>query len=223
MKNILLAIFSAISISSFGQVWTNYQVDSMLTLMIPDSYKVRDTLGQRVVTAVIDNGLILVSMLPNAGETSMNVESEEDLLKMYKGFTKGYIKSQQGQLIKEEIIDKSGLKMVRFSFRTEMGGEKQIRHCESVFVNEKMYSINFWEAETQTNEMAALREKLFLSLRFSSKPGLKNQMSYKPENDKEYNQGVLLEKITIALLIGLAIWVSIKRNKKRVSAKLPGR
>lgn len=222
MKNILLAIFTAISISSFGQVWTNYQVDSMLTLMIPGSYKVRDTLGQRVITAEIDNGLILVSMLPNAGETSMNVESEEDLLKMYKGFTNGYIKSQQGQLIKEEIIDKSGLKMVRFSFRAEMGGEKQIWYCESVFVNEKMYSINFGEAEPLTNEMAALREKLFLSLRFSSKPGLKNQMSYKPENDKEYNQGLLLGKITIGLLIGLAIWVSIKRNKKRVSAKLPG-
>jgi hypothetical protein len=218
MKNILLAIFSAISISSFGQVWTDYQADSMLTLMIPDSFKVRDTLGQRVITAEIANGLILVSIRPNSGETSMNVESEEDLLKMYKGF----IKSQQGQLIKEEIIDKSGLKMVRFSFRTEMGGEKQIRHCESVLINEKMYSINFWEVESLTNEMAALREKLFLSLRFSSKAGLKNQMSYKPENDKEYNQGLLLGKITIALLIGLAIWFSRRGKNKKVSAKLPG-
>ena len=195
----------------------------MLTLTIPDSFKVRDMLGQRVITAKIDNGLILVSVRPNSGETSLNVESEEDLLKTYKGFTKGFIKSQQGQLIKEEIIDKRGLKMVRFSFRTEMGGEKQIRHCEAVLINEKMYSINFWEVESLTNEMAALREKLFLSLRFSSKAGLKDQMSYKPENDKEYNQGLLLGKITIALLIGLAIWFSISRKKKRVSAKLPGR
>jgi hypothetical protein len=94
--------------------------------------------------------------------------------------------------------------------------------AKSVLINEKMYSINFWEVESLTNEMAALREKLFLSLRFSSKAGLKNQMSYKPENDKEYNQGLLLGKITIALLIGLAIWFSRRGKNKKVSAKLPG-
>jgi len=220
MKNILLAIFTAISINSFGQDWTNYQVDSTLTLTIPDNYKARDTMGQRVITAEIDNGLILISSLPNAGEVAMNVESEEQLLKVYKGLVTGYINRQHGQLIKEEIIENSGLKMIRFSYKTAMAGEKQIRHCLSVFVNEKMYSVNFWEVESLTNELAKQREKLFSSLRFSSKVGLKNQMSYKPENDKEYNQGLLLGKITMALIIGVIFWFSRRGKKKRADAKI---
>ncbi|OQP59425.1 hypothetical protein A3860_37855 [Niastella vici] len=219
MKNILLVIFSAISINSFGQAWTDYKVDSNLTLMIPGNYKAQDTSGQRVIKAEIDNGLILISILANSGELSMNVESEEELLKVYKGFEKGYVNSQHGQLIKDEIIENSGLKMIRFSFRAAMSGEKQIRHCTAVFVNDKMYSINFLEVESLTNEMAEQREKLFSSLKFSPNLGRKNQMSYKQENDKAYNQGLLLGKITIALIIGLGVWVSSRRKKKKVFAK----
>jgi len=219
MKNIFLVIFSAISINSFGQAWVDCKVDSNLTLMMPDNYKIQDTLGQRVIKAGIDNGLILISILENSGELSMNVESEAQLLKVYKGYENGYVKSQHGQLIKEEIIENSGLKMIRFSVSTAMGGEKQIRHCTAVFVNDKMYSINFWEVESLTNEMAKLREKLFSSLKFSPKIGRNNQMTYKQENDRAYNQGLLLGNITMVVIVGLGIWFSTRRKKKKAFPK----
>jgi hypothetical protein len=221
MKNILLAIFIAISINSLGQNWTDQQVDSTLTLMLPDNYKVIDTLGRRIISARIENGFVFTSILPNTGEVSINVQSEDELIKSYKGLEKGCIKSQHGQLIKDEIIENSGLKMIRFSYKASMNGERLVCHCVSAFVNEKMYSVSFAEVESMTNEMSATREKLFSSLRFSPGLGLKNQMSNKGEEEKEINQGYLIGQITIlGLIIGLVYWGSKKGKKKRVMSPI---
>jgi hypothetical protein len=226
MKKILLTIFIAISINSLGQNWTNYQVDSILTLAIPDNYKVTDTLGQRLTTARIDNGLILVSALANEGEIATNIQNEAELIRFYKGFEKGHLNSQHGQAIKDEIVENSGLKMFRFSYKASMNGEVQIRHCLVVFVNEKMYAVNFWEVESMTNDMSATREKLFSSLKFPTNPGLKNQMTNKGDEERKVKQGELIGQITIfGLIIGLAIWRTKRAKKKRVMApkiKKPG-
>jgi hypothetical protein len=219
MKKILLPIFIAISINSFGQNWTNYQVDSILTLTIPDNYKVTDKMGHRMTTARIENGLIMVSSLANEGEIATNVQNEGELIRFYKNFEKGYLKSQHGQAIKDEIVENSGLKMIRFSYKASMNGELQIRHCLSVFVNEKMYAVNFWEIESMTNDMSATREKLFSSLKFPTNPGLKNQMTNKAEEEKKVKQGELIGQITIfGLIIGLTIWFTKREKKKRVMA-----
>src|SRR5687768_12327073 len=110
MNRVLLTILTVISISSFGQQWSEYQVDSTLTLVLPDNRVIKDTLGQRIIKSTIDNGVIIVSVLPTAGRT-LNVKNEDELISWYKDFVKGSI-PKNGQLIKEEIIENSGLKMV---------------------------------------------------------------------------------------------------------------
>ena len=224
MNKLLIAILTAISISGFGQQWSEYQVDSTLALVLPDNYQVRDTLGQRVITARIDNGLILISILPNSGQTAINVQNEKELINSYKGLREGLINSQGGQLIREEIIEIGGLKLIRFSFHATMGEEKQIRHCVAAFVNEKTYSINFWEVESMTNEMTADREKLFSSLRFPTGLQLKNQMSNSIEGSRSFNVGYLIGQILgyglmLGLLIALVVWVSKKVRRKSTNAQ----
>ena len=95
-----------------------------------------------------------------------------------------------------------------------------------MFVNEKMYSVNFWEVESMTNDMSATREKLFSSLKFPPNLGLKNQMTNKAEEGREVKQGELIGQITIfGLIIGLTIWFTKRAKKKRVMApkiKKPG-
>jgi hypothetical protein len=105
-----------------------------------------------------------------------------------------------------------------------MGEERQIRHCIVVFVNEKTYSINFWEVESLTNEMADIREKLFSSLKFPMNLGLNNQKSYSIEGTRSYNVGYLVGQILgFGLMIGLVIvvvrWVSKKVKKKSTNAQ----
>lgn len=224
MRRILITLLTLISLSSFGQQWIEYKVDSTLTVTIPDNYQVRDTLGQRVITSRVDDGLIIISILPNTGQTAINVQNEKELIDSYKNMREGFIESQGGQLIEETIIDNGGLKLNRFSFRATMGEERQIRHSVSAFVNETSYSINFWEAESMTNEMTGDREKLFSSIKFPTNLGLTNQMSNAIEGTRSYNIGYLFGKLLgyglmIALIVALVRWISKRGKKKSTSAQ----
>jgi hypothetical protein len=219
MKNILLTLFIAISINSFAQDWTDYQVDSVLTLKLPDNYNIYDTLGIKVISAAIENAMITVSILQNTGENAFGIKDEKELLAGYEGFKKGYIKSNHGQLIKDQIIEAGGLKMILFSFHTEVEGEKQVRHCIAVIVNKKTYAISFTEVESLSDKMAKTREIVFSSIKFSPGLGLNNQLSTKGSDERAYNQGLLLGKITVGLLIALAIWLSTRRKKKKANAQ----
>jgi hypothetical protein len=224
MRILLITFLTTISLGCLGQQWAEYKVDSILMVTIPDNYQVRDTLGQRVITSRVDNGLILISVLPNTGQTAINVQNEKDLIDSYKNMREGFIESQHGQLIEEKIIDISGLKLIRFSFGATMGEEKQIRHCVSLFIKEKTYSINFWEAESITNEKTADREKLFSSIKFQANLGLKNQMSNAIEGTRSYNLGYITGKILgyglmIALVIALVKWISKRGKKKSTNAQ----
>src|SRR5688500_14276286 len=96
MKNILLTLFIAISINSFAQDWTDFQVDSVLTLKLPDNYQISDTLGIKVISAHIENATISVAILQNAGENALDIKDEKELLKWYEGFKKGYLKTNHG-------------------------------------------------------------------------------------------------------------------------------
>jgi hypothetical protein len=215
MRKIFIAILTLLSINSFGQQWTEYQVDSTLTLTIPDNFEVTDTVEQRIITAQVDNGLILVTVIPNNGKTAINVQDEKDLLDSYRGFKKGSIDSQKGQLIKEEIIEKNGLKFIRFSFSATTDGEKQKRHCLVIFVNNKIYSLNFWELESMTNEMADVREKFFSSLILPNDLTLKNQMNDSIEGSRAYQIGHFIGYslglvLTFGLIVSIVIWITRK-------------
>jgi hypothetical protein len=49
--------------------------------------------------------------------------------------------------------------------------------------------------------------------------GLNNQLSTKGADEKAYNQGLLLGKITVGLVIALVIGLSIRRKKKKANAQ----
>ena len=224
MRKILIAILTILSINSFGQQWTKYQVDSTLTLTVPDNFEVTDTVGQRVITAQVDNGLILVTVIPNEGKNAINIQDEKELLDSYKGFQKGLIESQKGQLIKEEIIEKNGLKFIRFSFRATMGDEKQIRHCLGIFVSKKIYSLNFWELASMTDEMTDVRESFFSSLILPTNLTLKNQLNDSIEGSRAYRIsyfiGYSLGLVVIfGLIILILIWITKKVRRKSTNAQ----
>jgi hypothetical protein len=175
MKNAFITILTLISLTCLGQQWTKYQLDSTLAMELPDNYKVVDTLGQRLISAQVPNGLISVLVIRNEGEMKTNIQTENELLDTYKGFRSGLINAQKGQLVEEKILEKNGLKSIRISYRVTVGNEIQLRHSLGVFVNGKMYAINFIEIESMTKEMAPVREKLFSSLIFPANSSFENQ------------------------------------------------
>lgn len=223
MKALLTTIITTISLSSFAQQWTEYKVDSVLTVTIPDNYEVQDTLGQRIIMAQVDYGAVMISVLPNTGR-DINVRNQQELIDTYKQMREGFIESQNGQLIEEQVIDNGALKLIRFSFRATMGDEKQIRHCVTAFVNKKTYTVNFWEVESMTDEMTADREKLFSSIKFPVGFSMANQLSAAKEGSLAYNIGYIIGKILFyVLLIGLVTilvrWISKRSKRKDANAQ----
>ena len=108
MKKIFTIALTFIAITCCGQQWIDYRLDSTMTVVIPDNYRVVDTMGLRVITAQSDNGLVLVTKLANKGHIAINVQNETELIKSYTGFQEGLIGSHKGTLIESEIIDRAG-------------------------------------------------------------------------------------------------------------------
>lgn len=216
MKTILSIIFILVSLNGFAQQWTEYKVDSNLTVTIPDNFVAIDTLEQHIIKAQISNALILIQRMANLGKTATSIQSKNELIKNYEEFQKGAVESQHGKLIDQQMLEKNGVQMIQFSFSASMGKEKQIRHFLVAFLNEKWYSISFWEVEALTSELKAERNKLFSSVKFLPSVGLKNQMT---GGDLAYRSGYLFGKIIIYTLIIVGVvalirLVSKKRQKK---------
>jgi hypothetical protein len=224
VNRVLIIILTVISVSSFGQQWSDYKVDESLTVYMPDRFEVMDTLGQHIIRAQIDNALIMIQRIPNKGEQATNIQDKSELIENYKEFQKGIIESQKGKLKNQQIIDKDGLQLIQFSYYATMGEEKQVRHCLGVFINESWYAVQFWEVEAMANELTKVREQFFSSVKLPAGQSLKNQMSNSIEGSRSYNLGFLIGKtlgyiLMLGIIASLVIWISKKVKRKSTNAQ----
>ena len=217
MKGILLTIFTLLTNTGFGQMWITYKVDSSFTILLPENYTESDTLGQHVITAKIENGLILMTKIHMDGPNRVSVQDEKDLVKLYKEFRTGFVKSQNGKLIKEEMVNAGRLKFWQYSFSATLAEEKQLRHCLALFVNNTMHVVTFWELESMTHQMVPQREKLFSSIVIPVNLGFEDQMT-EPELSVSYRVGYFVgQSLFVILLLGgiVALIFGISKQMKR--------
>lgn len=224
MKKILLLGFTILSIQCFGQEWTDYKIDDNLTVQIPENFEVIDTLGQTIIKALIDNALIMVQRIPNKGEGATNIQNKEELLENYTGFQEGFVESQDGELISQQSVEQDGLQLTKFEFYANMGEERHIRRCLTVFLNDYWYTIQFWEVEAMSDELTKEREMLFSSLRFKAGLSLDNQMSDSVEGSRAYRFGYIFGKaigyiFIVAIILAVIIWISKMSRRKSTEAK----
>lgn len=220
MKNIVLVALTLFALRCSGQEWVDYKPDSVLTVSIPEDYQLIDTMGQRIARAYIDNGLIIVLKMANQGPAIATVESKDGLVQFYKNFRQGFIKSHHGELLDEEIFDKNGLKLIRFSYRASISNERQIRHCVALLVNETIYSLNFWEVESKAGELRNTKEKFYGSMRTHAGLTIDDQMSHNGQRSQAYRAGYLFGKMLFfGLVLGVIIFLIVRFSRtKRTSA-----
>ncbi|MGZ4034342.1 MAG: hypothetical protein ACXVPU_05500 [Bacteroidia bacterium] len=226
MKQLLLIFLFASAINCFAQRWVTCKVDKTLYIQLPENYKLQDTLEQRIVSAKIEMGLIVVSRIFNKNEYEVSLTNGKELVKYYQGVRIGAIKKQEGELIKEEIIKIKGLVAEKFSYKVTVGNEKQIRHFICFYVKNRTYAAQFCELESMTDEMKVQREKLFSSIIVPSNLSIKDQMSVpeKHQNNSEENDparqmgyfmiGLLACGFVLGILtlIIIAAWL-LRRNR----------
>jgi hypothetical protein len=224
MKKILPLLFTLLTINASGQKWAYHKVDENLTVYIPKNFEITDTLGQHIIKAPIDNALIMVQRVPNEGEGLTSVEDKDELIANYKGFQNGFVKSHQGELISQEMVEKGSLLMTQFRYHASINKEKQIRHCLVIFLNKNWYIIQFWEVESMTDELTSKREMLFSSIKFPHGQTLKNQLDNRVKISLAYRTGVLAGQYLgylamFSAFVLLLVWIS-KRIKRRSSSQL---
>lgn len=219
MKTLLCSLLIIYNIQAQAQEWVDYQVDSVLTVSLPDNYFTMDTLGQHLALAQVENGLVMITSFQNKGDSAINASSESELLEAYVGFRKGFVNSQQGEFVEEKIVDIKGLKFARFSMRATTEGEVQLRHCLAGFISEKTYALSFWEVESMSQAMTPVREKFFSSVKLAPGLTLQNQLNTSLEATPAYKLGYKLGKAFSYLAIASLIIVMVIVVRKLVTKK----
>jgi hypothetical protein len=218
MKKFLLPIALLYAVCSYGQSWQKQKFDDNLTISIPDNYVLIDTLGQHFMKAVLNNAIILVQRMPNSGSYATPVHSKEQLKETYLGYQAGVIKSQNGNLVRQQWIEQDGFLLTRFVYSAMAGEEKQLRHCVTILLNDNWYSVNFWEVEALSSSLTTERETLFSSLRLPIGQGLENQMSKATEGTGAYKFGYRTGQLLVLMMVAsvvVGIIYLITRKKKR--------
>lgn len=220
MKYIFLIIYSLLATSAYSQNWKEYIIDDNLTLTFPENYTITDTVNQKVIMAQLDYGLVMVTAMENKGEYEIAVTDENDLRDEYKGLRKGMLRSAKGKLIAEGPLKKDGLLFWNFSYSARMGEAKQSRYCRILLLNKHIYTINFWEANNKSGEMAPLREKFFSSVMVPKGVGLQNQLNVIDDKTASDRVGKLIGNLAVKLLFGtililLVVWIWRKVKNKQ--------
>jgi hypothetical protein len=219
MKNIITVLLAMVAFRCPAQEWSKYKFDDNLTLTIPKRFTMIDTMGQHLVRALIDNGMIIVQRLPNKGTTAIQIKNKEDLQKQYTEFQEGMLSSQQGTLVEQRFSEIDGLFVSRFSCKAMMGVENQLRYFLLIFLNENWYVVQFWEVESLDGELKSDRDELFSSVEFASGATINNQLSNAAEGSLAYRVGYVAGSILMIVLFVLAIVFAARQLAKRLNKK----
>jgi hypothetical protein len=170
MKKIVVPILIFLSSCCFGQEFGILKLDSNISINLPVTYSVRDTLGMKVVYAFIDSGKIIITKMPMI--EAEFIGDEEDLLDFYKGVQEGLLKTLDGKLLEDAIIEFRNLKVQKLNFSVRSGNETYMIAYLGFVLNHYKYSFQVMEMESKKN---GLGEKILQFIILQGGLSLKNQ------------------------------------------------
>ena len=223
MEKILLIFLAFQTPNCFGQQWIDTAIDKNITISLPHNYQITDTLGQRLITAQVNNGLIFIQRIPKPDDPTFNISNKDQLDNYYNGLIKGTIKSSKGELLSSEFIKIIDFNLIKFSFKIKIGDELQIHDCLGLFLNGYTYLIQLWHLELISPELQNIRDNVFSSLKISSTATQKDQYIASSIQSSSFKTGYIIGKILgPILLIGIfayLIYFFSKRRKIKMVSK----
>jgi len=170
MKKTVLPIFIFLSSCCFGQEIGILKLDSNISINLPVIYSVKDTLGMKVVYAFIDSGKIIITKMPMI--ESKFIEDEDDLLGFYKGVQEGLLKTLDGNLLEDTIIEFRNLKVQKLNFSVLFEGEIYMIAYLGFVLNHYKYSFQVMEMGSKKSRLG---EKILKFIVLQNGLSLKNQ------------------------------------------------
>ncbi len=160
-KSYIIILFLLFSSKNFSQKLTKVDIDKKISLLLPVDYTVIDTLGSKVYSGNIFNGVVAVSILQ---DVRGKITDEKELDDFFKKFKKGMIEQVEGRVSTESFIKINSIKINKFTFLTDMSNLIQW-NVYAMRIDSKTYSVAFIYKE-ETNEIKTETE-IIDSLKFS--------------------------------------------------------
>lgn len=208
---------------SLSQATVNLDIDKNISIALPKNYDIKDTAGLRIITALIDNGMILITRTPNKGEVRINIEDEDDLVQSYKGMEEGMLKATKGTLVNAKMMSVRDLKLDQISYRAKFNGEQQFRSCLLLVIDEFIYTIQIWQLDlteaTAQKVRDNIRDNIFASVHINPKLTHTDQLIGSDEESRSYKIGYFLGELlgygfVFGAIILIIIFMSRKAKKK---------
>lgn len=174
MKYIIF-IFFLIFTRGNSQNLFDYKVDAFFKLSLPKKNKEIDTLNCKVIVSTISNGKLITIKANNNPE--IIIHNKKDLLKSYRSFHKGVIKSLKGEFINEETIKFNEILVDRLNFKSNQNSVIQQIESYAFYLENNYYNIQFWHPEMEDEEYKKYKEEILASMGFESNLTIKNQFT----------------------------------------------
>jgi hypothetical protein len=194
--------------------WSKYDIGQSIKVELPNRPDIIDTLGTRIIKSESDRYVILITTINNDQRINAKIPNDDELIKFYDGIIKGFKKSVNGELLKKEIINISNLTSVKYTFKVTRNGEENNYYVITFFVNNTVYSFQFYQSVLDYKSLEVIRERFFNSITVSKSLQHKDQFTSDIKTDS-YNKGEVFGGYLFYIVFALIPIVFIIRKIRR--------
>jgi hypothetical protein len=210
MKKIILSItLIFLALSGYCQYGKPVKLDSLVTVLLPAGYQVKDTLGNRIFSGNGLYGYMTVIRQPNA-KNNAALNKASDLNNALKAYIKGIQGQSDGssvQNVRDTLIGKR-LKAKAFTLETDNGsGDINYRYFVLLYTTEVTYTFQYVfpnnRVEVVKDENKAFMSSITISPELQRDDQyLSNATGLSPINKIEiFGGGALLAMIIVLLVV----------------------
>jgi len=165
MKQKFLITFILLSLNIFSQNLVKYKIDENVSVRIPEGFEELESSGQMFARGFIGNAIVLVS---KSSEEYSGVKPENDsqLLEYYEGLKNGILKTPDGKLKKNDVIEINGLKSLKVSSNITIENEAKIFDTFIFLLKGITYSVQFIHSVEKDENFESEKQKIVSSIEF---------------------------------------------------------
>lgn len=204
------------------QNWKTCRFDDLLSFKLPQNYVETDTLEQKLFSATGDFGVLLVNKIPDSNAMDFSVSNEDQLESLYLIFQREVLKTANGTLHSSKSRELNNIKAKYFIFESLGEDQTLIQHTLLIFLNNALYSFNFWYDQEIEEKAMKERDRFFASLNLSEDLKFENQLTesddYSGSVKAAENFGAIMSWSSIPIL--LVLFVLWKKNKYKTVIRI---
>ncbi|MRX67265.1 hypothetical protein SAMN06265349_101947 [Flavobacterium resistens] len=215
MKQVFL-LFSLLFISNnFAQGLENYQIDKNISLRMPQNLEVSDTLQLKTIQGFLGDNVVIITKTIQK-DTIVTIESEEDLLKFYEGAQKGFYESLKGKILKKDIINIEGLKILNLNTEVSINDEQKLYENYILFLDNYTYTFSFIHSINEDKNFKIQKEKIISSIKFQKGLNINNQFNHYENSKRATKWGELIGSLFFyTVIVGGIIFLLFRNRKKK--------